>query len=46
MLTTYERPRRYTGRERRQRMLLRLSVVLWVAACCLALCGKAVGAAV
>ena len=38
--------RRYTGRERRQRMLLRLSVVLWVAACCLALCGKAVGAAV
>lgn len=36
--------RRYTGRERRQRMLLRLSVVLWVAACCLALCGKAAGA--
>lgn len=35
--------RRYTGRERRQRMLLRLSVVLWVAACCLALCGKAAG---
>ena len=36
--------RNYTGRERRQRMLLRLSVVLWVAACCLALCGKAAGA--
>lgn len=38
--------RRYTGRERRQRALLRLSVVLWVAACCLVLCGKAAGAAV
>ena len=26
MLTTYERPRRYTGRERRHRTILRLAV--------------------
>ena len=32
---------RYTGREKRQRLLLRLSVVFWVAACCLAFCIKA-----
>lgn len=37
--------RGYTGREKRQRVLLRLSVVLWVLACCIVLCGKAVGAA-
>lgn len=36
--------RRYTGRKRRQRALLRLSVVLWVAVCCIALCIKAAGA--
>lgn len=36
---------RYTGRERRQRILLRLSVVLWVVVCCIILCNKAIGAA-
>lgn len=36
---------RYTGRERRQKALLRLSVVLWVVACCILLCNKAVSAA-
>lgn len=36
--------RRYTGRERRQRALLRLSVVLWVVVCCMVLCNKAAGA--
>lgn len=36
--------RRYTGRERRQRALIRLSVVLWVLACCMVLCNKAAGA--
>ena len=40
-----DRPR-YTGRERRQRTFLRLSVFLWVAVCCIVLCIKAVGAAV
>ena len=35
--------RRYTGRERRQRALIRLSVVLWVLACCMVLCNKAAG---
>lgn len=30
--------RRYTGRERRQRALLRLSVILWVSVCCIVLC--------
>lgn len=29
--------RRYTGRERRQRALLRLSVILWVLVCCIIL---------
>ena len=37
--------RRYTGRERRQRALLRLSVVLLVLVCCIVLCNKAVGTA-
>lgn len=37
--------RRYTGRERRQKVLLRLSVVLWVVACCILLCNKAVSSA-
>ena len=37
--------RRYTGRERRQRALLRLSVILWVAACCIAVCIKAAAGA-
>ena len=37
--------KRYTGRERRQRALLRLSVILWVLVCCMVLCNKAVGAA-
>lgn len=36
---------RYTGRERRQRILLRLSVILWVLVCCMVLCNKAIGAA-
>ena len=36
---------RYTVRERRQRILLRLSVILWVLVCCMVLCNKAVGAA-
>ena len=36
---------RYTGRERRQRALLRLSVIFWVLVCCIILCNKAVGAA-
>ena len=34
-----------SGRERRQRALLRLSVILWVLVCCIILCNKAVGAA-
>lgn len=37
--------RRYTGRERRQRALLRLSVIFWLAVCCMALCIKAAGVA-
>lgn len=37
--------KRYTGRERRQRALLRLSVILWVSVCCIVLCSKAIGAA-
>ena len=36
--------RRYTGRKRRQRAPIRLSVVLWVLACCMVLCNKAAGA--
>lgn len=31
MMTTYERPRRYTGRERRHRIILRLAVAAWLA---------------
>lgn len=37
--------RRYTGRERRQRTFLRLSVFLWVAVCCIVLCIKAAAGA-
>lgn len=37
MLTTYERPRRYTGRERRHRIILRLAVAAWLAAVAVAL---------
>lgn len=37
--------RNYTGRERRQRTFLRLSVFLWVAVCCIVLCIKAAAGA-